>query len=88
MSPSVVSAIIKVGNVCRCKQKRLGVVHSIMGDQGKVYGRTTFYGVGFDGRSWTSVQPEFVASNIEDYMNKQLSARSQDDKQIGTYGGE
>jgi len=62
----------KVGNVCRCKQGRLGVVTELKWEPGPVvYGkstsRTLYKGIGFDGRKWQSVDPEVINDTLNDY---------------------
>ena len=61
---------IKIGNVCKCRLNRLGVVtskHKAEKGDGLEY-----YGIGFDGKPWQSVEPEVVAENINHYIAKKL----------------
>ena len=60
---------MKIGNVCRCKHGKLGVVTSFAVMDGVV----TTLGIGFDGKKWRSVEPKLVASNLKEFLRQLIA---------------
>lgn len=60
--------MISIGNVCKCGHGKLGVVTKIIESHKIDKIDYTYQGIGFDGKSWTSVKPVKISSSIEEYI--------------------
>jgi hypothetical protein len=63
-----VSQITK-GSVVKCQRGKLGVVTKL--HKSATSGLITYIGVAFDGSNWESINPIFVASNLNKYCDKE-----------------
>jgi hypothetical protein len=59
---------MKIGNVARCKHGRLGIITKRVKHQ--------YYGIGFDGSRWQSIEPKFVAETINDFIHQTADVAS------------
>lgn len=64
--------MIKVGNVCRCQFDKLAVVTRIIYPRhGSIDLKPRYVGVDFNGNSWESIAPKFVADNMYEWYELQ-----------------
>lgn len=62
-----------IGSVARCKHNKLGVITDLGNSPD---GRTVYYGIGFDGRSWESTSPTILAASLDSYLQSITAAPS------------